>query len=249
MWPMEYAIVSTVRPKASETPSKPIPTCGNPAAMTAEPQPANVSQNVPIASATYFLIWSIVCSSHLSREDCHLVLVIVVVFVLRLQTAAFCSISHFAKDIHLEEAQPGFLVVVKARIERLPRIGELFQVGRSCRQGIGAITQKLDRIELTLASGPGDQIYQALPPGHCSDTDRLLHSRPVFRLVRGQLQSKPDELNAPIRNRLELGITEALLCRSSLGGSRTLCRSSRNLCIGERRRRDEEGTQSGNDGL
>src|SRR5215204_5485440 len=63
MWPMEYAIVSTVRPKASETPSKPIPTCGNPAAMTAEPQPANVSQNVPIASATYFLIWSIVCTS------------------------------------------------------------------------------------------------------------------------------------------------------------------------------------------
>src|SRR5215211_5833324 len=63
MWPIEYAIVSTVRQKASETPSKPIPTCGNPAAMTAEPQPANVSQNVPIASATYFLIWSIGCSS------------------------------------------------------------------------------------------------------------------------------------------------------------------------------------------
>src|SRR5215203_5198198 len=63
MWPMEYAIVSTVRPKASETPNKPIPTCGNPAAMTAEPQPANVSQNVPIASATYFLIWSIGCFS------------------------------------------------------------------------------------------------------------------------------------------------------------------------------------------
>src|SRR4051794_41745465 len=59
MWPMEYAIVSTVRPKASETPSNPIPTCGNPAAMTAEPQPANVSQKVPIVSAVYFLIWSI----------------------------------------------------------------------------------------------------------------------------------------------------------------------------------------------
>src|SRR3954451_23671928 len=60
-------MVRTVRPKASETPSNPIPTCGNPAAMTAEPHPANVSQNVPIASATYFLIWSMVCSSPLAQ--------------------------------------------------------------------------------------------------------------------------------------------------------------------------------------
>ena len=30
-----------------------MPTCGNPAAITALPQPANVSQNVPMASATY----------------------------------------------------------------------------------------------------------------------------------------------------------------------------------------------------
>src|SRR3954451_5673487 len=52
-------MVSTVRPKASETPRSPIPTCGKPAAITADPQPANVSQNVPIASAVYFLIWSI----------------------------------------------------------------------------------------------------------------------------------------------------------------------------------------------
>jgi hypothetical protein len=31
-----------------------MPTCGNAAAMTALPQPAKVSQNVPIASAMYF---------------------------------------------------------------------------------------------------------------------------------------------------------------------------------------------------
>ena len=43
--------------------------------MTAEPQPANVSQNVPIASAKYFLIWAMSCSSpvhvgrRLSRES------------------------------------------------------------------------------------------------------------------------------------------------------------------------------------
>src|SRR6478735_11717077 len=46
-------MVTTVRPKAAETPSRPIPTCGNPAAMTALPQPAKVSQKVPIASALH----------------------------------------------------------------------------------------------------------------------------------------------------------------------------------------------------
>ena len=40
-----------VRPKASETPSSPMPTSGKAAAMTALPQPAKVSQNVPMASA------------------------------------------------------------------------------------------------------------------------------------------------------------------------------------------------------
>src|SRR4051794_35675875 len=44
-------MVTTVRPKDSETPSSPIPTPGKAAAITALPQPAKVSQNVPIASA------------------------------------------------------------------------------------------------------------------------------------------------------------------------------------------------------
>ena len=47
-------MVTTLRPKASDTPTSPMPTCGNPAAMTALPHPAKVSQNVPIASAAYF---------------------------------------------------------------------------------------------------------------------------------------------------------------------------------------------------
>jgi hypothetical protein len=33
-----------------------MPTCGKAAAMTAAPQPPNVSQKVPIASATHFRI-------------------------------------------------------------------------------------------------------------------------------------------------------------------------------------------------
>src|SRR5580700_525494 len=51
MWPIANAIVSTVRPNASATPRKPIPTLGNPAASTAAPQPPNTSQKVPINSA------------------------------------------------------------------------------------------------------------------------------------------------------------------------------------------------------
>src|SRR4051794_10873198 len=58
-WPPEigpsaYAPDNTVRPKARDTPSRPIPTSGNAAASTALPQPPRTSQNVPIASATYF---------------------------------------------------------------------------------------------------------------------------------------------------------------------------------------------------
>src|ERR1700733_294593 len=51
MCPMAYAMVSTVRPKANETPSRPIPTLGKPAARTALPQPPKTSQNVPKSSA------------------------------------------------------------------------------------------------------------------------------------------------------------------------------------------------------
>ena len=51
MWPIAVAIESTVRPKASDTPRKPMPRSGYAAAKTALPQPPRTSQNVPIASA------------------------------------------------------------------------------------------------------------------------------------------------------------------------------------------------------
>ena len=54
MCPMAKAIVSTVRPKASETPAKPIPSSGKAAASTALPQPPSTSQNVPMNSAASF---------------------------------------------------------------------------------------------------------------------------------------------------------------------------------------------------
>ncbi len=52
------AMVSTVRPNASETPGRPMPTSGNAAARTAAPHPPKVSQKVPISSAAYFLMLS-----------------------------------------------------------------------------------------------------------------------------------------------------------------------------------------------
>ena len=45
------AMESTVSPKASETPAKPMPRSGYAAASTALPQPPSTSQKVPIASA------------------------------------------------------------------------------------------------------------------------------------------------------------------------------------------------------
>jgi hypothetical protein len=56
MCPIAYAIVNTVRPKANETPSNPMPTSGNAAAITALPQPPSTNQKVPINSAAYLFI-------------------------------------------------------------------------------------------------------------------------------------------------------------------------------------------------
>src|SRR6185437_16951830 len=56
-------MVRTVSPKARATPRNPIPTSGNFAAITALPQPAKVSQNVPIASAKYLWILSLFIGS------------------------------------------------------------------------------------------------------------------------------------------------------------------------------------------
>jgi len=48
---MAKAMVSTVRPKARATPTKPMPRLGNAAAKTALPQPPKTSQKVPKNSA------------------------------------------------------------------------------------------------------------------------------------------------------------------------------------------------------
>ena len=53
---MAKAIVSTVRPNASATPSRPMVILGNAAAKTALPHPPRTSQKVPTNSAPYFYI-------------------------------------------------------------------------------------------------------------------------------------------------------------------------------------------------
>src|SRR6185295_6380952 len=54
MCPIAKAIVSTVRPNASDTPARPMPTSGKAAARTALPQPPSTNQNVPMNSAASF---------------------------------------------------------------------------------------------------------------------------------------------------------------------------------------------------
>ena len=57
--PSAYAMVKTVRPKAKETPTSPIPINGSDikfAANTALPQPPSTSHKVPINSAIAFFI-------------------------------------------------------------------------------------------------------------------------------------------------------------------------------------------------
>src|SRR5215467_1904142 len=51
-------MVSTVRPKASDTPTKPMPSWGKAAASTAAPQPPRTSHAVPMNSATSLRVMS-----------------------------------------------------------------------------------------------------------------------------------------------------------------------------------------------
>ena len=68
IWPMAYAIVRTVRPKAKDTPIKPIPTPRKAAARTALPHPPKTSQNVPMNSAVQRFPISMFCFLFLPSE-------------------------------------------------------------------------------------------------------------------------------------------------------------------------------------
>ena len=55
-------MVTTVSPKASDTPIRPMPTSGNAAASTALPHPPSTSQNVPKNSAIVAFMFSLLVS-------------------------------------------------------------------------------------------------------------------------------------------------------------------------------------------
>src|SRR5262252_5493828 len=57
---------------------------------------------------------------------------------------------HFANDMHREETHPLLLVRVERLVERLPRVGELLQVGASLSEGLGASPHEFDRIKFAL---------------------------------------------------------------------------------------------------
>jgi hypothetical protein len=58
--------------------------------------------------------------------------------------------SSFKKDMPREKAHPLFLIGIKSLIEWGPRISELFEIGSSLSQGIGASTHEFNRINLAL---------------------------------------------------------------------------------------------------
>jgi len=67
------AIIKSVNPKAKETPRRPIPTPGKPAANTALPQPPKTNQNVPMNSARFFScyffkVWNYILTERIFLE-------------------------------------------------------------------------------------------------------------------------------------------------------------------------------------
>ncbi|MPN32678.1 hypothetical protein SDC9_180158 [bioreactor metagenome] len=67
--PTAYAMVSTVRPNASDTPIKPMPTSGKPAASTALPHPPSTNQKVPKNSANSLAIMRSLQTSYETDEN------------------------------------------------------------------------------------------------------------------------------------------------------------------------------------
>ena len=156
--------------------------------------------------------------------DCRGLLATVV--VLRLQTTLFDSISRFTKYNERKGGHSPLLLGVESLIERLPRIGELLKVGRSLGQGIGASMHKVDRIAVaqgfdrttfTQFIRPRRRSCDAGLPVLRPSANSVLYSRPVFFLVRRQLQSGLDDINPRIRQCAHVGCGQTLPCRSRRG--------------------------------
>ena len=144
--------------------------------------------------------------------DCRGLLATVV--VLRLQTTLFDSISRFTKYNERKGGHSPLLLGVESLIERLPRIGELLKVGRSLGQGIGASMHKVDRIAVAQGFDRTTFTQFIRPRGRSCDAglpvlrpgaNSVLYRRPVFFLVRCQLQRGLNEINPCICQSAQVG--------------------------------------------
>ena len=81
------------------------------------------------------------------------VLIVVTLFGLEhhlRHATALQGASYFANDIHREETHPLLLFGIESVVERLPGIGEPFQVGAALSQGLSTSAHEFDRIKLAL---------------------------------------------------------------------------------------------------
>jgi hypothetical protein len=116
---------------------------------------------------------------------------------LGLQATLFQTVSHFTEHDDRKRGHPTPLLRVERLIERLPRVGEPFEVGCSLSQDIGASMHELDRISVAqslyrafLAQFPQPFlcILKASLPVLGPGANCVLYSRPHFLLIRRELQ-------------------------------------------------------------
>src|SRR5262245_8130492 len=105
--------------------------------------------------------------------------------------------SQFTQRSQCEHAEPALLVGTQRLIERLPRRGELLEVGRSLSEGIGApihefnriaVAQPFDRALVSPSSQACRYALQPALPVIGPGADSLLDRPPEFFLIRRQLQ-------------------------------------------------------------
>jgi hypothetical protein len=111
-------------------------------------------------------------------------------------TTLFYGVTYVSKNEERESRHALFLFLAKGLIERLPRIGDILQVGCTLGQGIGASLHKIDRIAVAQDLG-GTLINLATyrfcyfrDTGLailCPVTNGIFDSWPVFHLVRCKL--------------------------------------------------------------
>src|SRR3974377_700257 len=105
-----------------------------------------------------------------------------------------------------EKAHPLFLVGIQSMIERRPRISELFEIGGSLSQGIGASTHEFNRINFAPLTELSCHRYHPVVSCLCPGADSFLNRGPKFFLLRCQLQRRLDAPNSRVGHGFEVGV-------------------------------------------